>query len=92
MEIDASNFHTWKKDPVTIVFLKRIEGLVVNLKSSLTDPQVLMGNQKHIARLLGNIEALAMVLNVKADDLLEDKKEESNIVTPESDIIIPGGK
>ena len=77
-KIHPTNFHTWKADPVTQVVLDKVTTLINHLNSALTDETVLMGDQKQIARLLGNKEALEVVLAIKYEDLVDEEKIESD--------------
>lgn len=73
-EISSANYHRWRYDPVTVALMERLEQIKIELQNGLLNEQVLMGDQKNIARLLGNIEALNLVLNINVEDMTEEEK------------------
>lgn len=78
MEIDNSQFYSWKKDPTTIKLLEALKVMRDSIEKNMTNEEVIFApNSKQVlARLVGVREGLDLVLNIDVDDLVEGEQED----------------
>lgn len=60
-------FRKWERDPVTIAFREALKKSKEELKEALTNPDMIMNNQKGMIHILGSLEALDFALEIRVD-------------------------
>lgn len=76
MKISNEQFHRWKNDVVTQEVLGAIRNEGLKLRQQLLEPAVILGPKKNQARVLGFIEGISLILNIKIDDVEESSDED----------------
>lgn len=90
--ISNESFHRWKNDPVTQEVFKAISMMCAELKTAFGHPDLIMAKDGQVkaARLLGQVEGAELILNIKVDDVTEEKEDETSTVwTPDTSIVTP---
>jgi len=77
MKISNEQFHRWKHDVVTEEVLGAIRNEGLRLRQQLLEPAVIMGPKENQARVLGFIEGISLILNIKIDDVEEETNEDT---------------
>lgn len=79
--ISQTNFFIWKSDPVTKEIFKLLSEAREELNLTLTNAEVLLGSNasQTIPRIIGQREALDLILEIKYEDIEEisDENKES---------------
>ncbi len=78
MKIDSSNFHMWKKDPVTIKLFEALQEVRDSIEMAMIDSNTILekDSRNSLSRLVGIREGLDIVLQMQADDLIEGEEDE----------------
>lgn len=74
--IDSSSFVDWMRHPVTKVIMQYLEENDALLKEQMTNPDICLANdgQKSLARIVGNREALNMIINIEYKDIQQQEE------------------
>lgn len=68
-------FRTWQRDEVTKVFFETLKEWQGSVQEELTLPEVLLGDQKIVASLLGELRLLKVLLNIELGDIQVEEKD-----------------
>lgn len=72
MKIDGMNFYDWKHNPVTKNFMRSVKKMAIACKRALLSEELIMKQDgRELARILGKIEILEDIYNIKFDDVEE---------------------
>lgn len=63
------DYKLWKIHPITVYVYKALQELRDDVNLQLTNAENIMGSEKKLARLLGNREALDIILNLEYEDV-----------------------
>jgi len=76
--IDDSSFNLWKKDEVTVKLFEALQVLKDGINEALQSEALIMSKnmEKETARLLGQRDALDLVLNVSVSDVEKEDDED----------------
>lgn len=70
--INQDDFERWMDGPTTRAVFELIKNRVDSINDHLLDEDILLSDDKTRARLLGQREALNLILGLSIDDLLEE--------------------
>ena len=77
MQISHEQFHRWKNDVVTQEVLAAIRNEGLKLRQQLLEPAVILGPKKNQARVLGFIEGISLILEIRLDDVETETNEDT---------------
>lgn len=74
MPISDSEFHSWRLHPVTKELMKFLRELKKIRRNDLVSEALIMhkDNGKEAARMLGQIDALDIILDIKIEDMTDE--------------------
>lgn len=77
-KVSKESYHRWRKDPVTLAFFKAVEKLTEQVNEQFALEDLIMSDrlERESARLLGNRDALQMILDIKSSDLIEEDDDD----------------
>lgn len=80
MEVTRESFHNWRSHPVTTVIKEKVENLVKEIDSGLLNEEILLNKDSRviISRLLGQKDALMMLLGIKVEDVIGEEDVKDN--------------
>lgn len=77
--IDSSEFKAWKESQVTQEIFKALQYIKDENQKAMSSSDVIMhsDSSKILARLLGQQQAIDMILQIKLDDVIEEALHEN---------------
>ena len=77
MSIEKADFVRWKNDPVTVALFSALNEARDGLNESLLSDEVLLGDTKDRALLVGQRVGLEYILNVSIDEMIGEEQDDS---------------
>jgi len=77
--ISAEEFGMWKQHEITKKLFDALENYKKDAEEAMTNPSLIMSDrcQRELARLVGLIEGINLVLNVNVESVEDDEDEKS---------------
>lgn len=74
MSIDISNYRAWKSDEVTKALFKSLKEIKKAVTGAMCNPDLVMlpSSDKELARLVGKLDVLDLILEMTFEDFKED--------------------